>query len=145
MSDSNQPQDPASPLSLEALVQAVAAAITEAQARIDAAHLADLEQFIDENGRSRTLTVRLPGPDGEQVVDIPLLSFAAPTALRVTEATLAFEIDPAGLVLLGASVADLTPDGFAAHATVTPSAADGRRPATMTLRLEAIPAPAANT
>lgn len=132
------------PLTLSSLAEAVAAAITEAQARIDAAQRADLERFIDENGRPRTLTVRLPGPDGEKVVDIPLLSFAAPTALRVTEATLAFEIDPADLVLLGESVADLTPNGFAAHATVTPGA-DGRKPATMTLRLEAIPAPAANT
>ena len=132
------------PLTLSSLAEAVAAAITEAQARIDAAQRADLERFIDENGRPRALTVRLPGPDGEKVVDIPLLSFAAPTALRVTEATLEFEVDPADLVLIGASGAHLTPDGFAAHATVTPGA-DGRKPATMTLRLEAIPAPAANT
>lgn len=131
------------PLTLSNLAQAVAAAITEAQSRIDAAQRADLERFIDENGRPRTLTVRLPGPDGEQVLDIPLLSFAAPTGLRVTEATLEFEIDRADLVLLGASGADLTPDGFAAHATVTPGA-DDRKPATMTLRLEALPAPPAN-
>lgn len=142
MSNSNQPLDPAPPLSLQALAQAVAAAITEAQARIDAAQRADLERFIDENGRPRTLTVRLPGPDGEQVVDIPLLSFAAPTALRVTEATLEFEVDPADLIPAGEPGADLTPDGFAAVARIAPSA-DGRKPAKMTLRLEALPAPQA--
>jgi len=138
MSDSNQPRTQAAPLSLQALAQAVAAAITEAQARVDAAHLADLDRFFDEDGRPRTLTLRLPGPDGEQqAVETPLVTLTPPTVLRVTQATVVFEIDPADLIRTAVGPAT---DGFGAHVSITPSGAGGRGPATVTLRLEAIPA-----
>ncbi len=131
------------PLPLSALAQAVSAAITEAQSRIDAAQVQDLARFLDEDGRPRTITVRLPGPDGERVLDIPLLSIAPPTALRVTEATLRFDVDPADLVPASDAGADLTLDQFAVSALVTPPGDEGRNPATLTLRLEAVPAPRA--
>ena len=90
------------PLPLRTVLDAVAEAISETRSRLDAAQRAGLDAFLEDDGRPRTVSIR-PQADSEHVIELPLLTISPPTVLQIVEASVEFDVDPAGLAGLLAS------------------------------------------
>lgn len=99
------------PLPIRTVLDAVAEAIAQARSRLNIAQSADLDRFLDADGRALTVPIRLQA-DNEQVYDLPLLAISPPSVLRITEASVEFDVDPADLSRFLASGADTVVAGL---------------------------------
>jgi hypothetical protein len=85
-------------VSLNALVEAIAGAVTDAQTEIERSQIAGLARFLDGDGRPATLQVRLPSirpdaaPGQEDVYSAPLLALLPHSPLRIKQAEISFDV-----------------------------------------------------
>lgn len=99
------------PLPLRTVMDAVAEAVAGARSRLDAAQCADLDAFLEDDGRPRAISIR-PRADSDQIIDVPLLVISPPTVLQIVEASVEFEVDPAELAGVLASGGETTVAGL---------------------------------
>lgn len=122
------------PLPLRTVMDAVAEAIAGARSRLNMAQDADIDAFLEDDGRPRTISIR-SGSDSERIIELPLLAISPPTVLQVIEASVEFDVDPAELAGVLASGGQATVAGLRvvaeglgltrARLTLLPSPDDG--------------------
>jgi hypothetical protein len=84
---------------LEGLIEAMAGAVVEAQARIEQAQVAHLGDYFDEDNRPKGVVVRMPsmqtgtGEGDEDLYRVPLLSLVPTASLRIKEVEVAFDAE----------------------------------------------------
>jgi hypothetical protein len=86
-------------VALEALIHAIASAITGAQQEVARANIANLVTYLDPENRPLTLQFRVPsirpeaGPAEEDVYQAPLLALVQHSMLRIQQAEISFDIE----------------------------------------------------
>jgi hypothetical protein len=84
---------------LEGLIEAMAGAVVEAQARIEQAQVAHLGDYFDEDNRPKSVIIRMPSmqpgsQDGdEDLYRAPLLPLVPTTALRIKDVEICFDAE----------------------------------------------------
>lgn len=84
---------------LEGLIEAMASAVVEAQARIEQAQVAHLGDYFDEDNRPKSVVIRMPSMqkdsrDGdEDFYRAPLLPLVPSTSLRIKDVEIDFEAE----------------------------------------------------
>lgn len=96
---------------LDGLIEAMAGAVVEAQARIEQAQVAHLGDYFDENNRPKSVVIRMPSmqsgssEDDEDLYRAPLLPLVPTTSLRIKDVEICFDAE------LGAFFEDKDKDG----------------------------------
>ncbi|QDE38150.1 DUF2589 domain-containing protein [Luteibacter pinisoli] len=96
---------------LESLIEAMAGAVVDAQARIEQSQVAHLGEYFDENNRPKSVVIRMPSmqsgsQDGdEDLYRAPLLPLVPTTSLRIKDVEICFDAE------LGAFVDSADTDG----------------------------------
>jgi Protein of unknown function (DUF2589) len=109
---------------LQALVHAIASAVTEAQQEVEKAHVANLVTYLDREHRPLTLQLRVPSirpeasPGEEDTYQAPLLALVPQSMLRIKQVEISFDIELGDLA--GPASQSKAPSG----APVAPQAAD---------------------
>jgi hypothetical protein len=84
---------------LEGLIDAMAGAVVEAQARIEQAQIAHLADYFDEDNRPKSVVIRLPcmaagaGDGDEDLYRAPLLPLVPTTALKIRDVEISFDAE----------------------------------------------------
>lgn len=84
---------------LEGLIEAMAGAVVEAQARIEQAQVARLGEYFDEDNRPKSVVIRMPSMqpgarDGdEDLYRAPLLPLVPTTSLRIKDVEICFDAE----------------------------------------------------
>jgi hypothetical protein len=84
---------------LEGLIEAMAGAVVEAQARIEQAQVARLGDYFDEDNRPKSVVIRMPSmqpgsEDGdEDLYRAPILPLVPSTSLRIKEVEIRFDAE----------------------------------------------------
>ena len=90
--------------SLNALIEAIAGAVTDAQARIEQYQVAHLSDFFDEDNRPKSVVIRMPSMhpqavDGdEDLYRAPILPLVSTNVLRIKDVEITFDADLGSLV-----------------------------------------------
>jgi hypothetical protein len=132
--------------SVRSLIQAIAGAVSGAQAAVQRAQIIELGRYFEpDSGDPRILKVRLPAqrPDGattSMTWGVPLLTLAPPSQLRIKEAEFAFDIELADLGAKRAETVTVA-DDFASEvnrltANAQPGVFGGKTAMKVTLRVE---------
>lgn len=83
---------------LEALIHAIAAAVTDAQDQVERTQIANLTAYLDKDGRPLTLQMRVPSirPDAsageEDSFEAPLMGLVAHTLLSIKTMEITFDV-----------------------------------------------------
>lgn len=86
-------------VALEALIHAIASAVTGAQQEVEKAHIANLVTYLDREHRPLTLQLRVPsirpeaGPAEEDYYQAPLLTLVPHSMLRIKQVEISFDIE----------------------------------------------------
>lgn len=86
-------------VALEALIHAIASAVTGAQQEVEKAQIANLATYLDREHRPLTLQLRVPsirpeaGPTEEDCYQAPLLALVPHSMLRIKQAEISFDIE----------------------------------------------------
>lgn len=86
-------------VALEALIHAIASAVTGAQQEVEKANIANLVTYLDREHRPLTLQLRVPsirpeaGPAEEDYYQAPLLALVQHNMLRIKQAEISFDIE----------------------------------------------------
>lgn len=97
----------ASDISLSDLVDAIANAVIEAQDRVEHHQVALLQNYLDDNNRPLTLTLRVPsmrdfaGEFAEDELEAPLLALVGMSRLAIKELEISTKVGIGGLHRLG--------------------------------------------
>jgi hypothetical protein len=84
---------------LQALVHAIASAVTDAQQEVEKAHVANLVSYLDRENRPLTLQLRVPsirpeaGLGEEDTYQAPLLALVPHSMLRIKQVEISFDIE----------------------------------------------------
>jgi hypothetical protein len=84
---------------LQALVHAIASAVTDAQQEVAKAHVANLATYLDREHRPLTLQLRVPSirpeaaPGEEDTYQAPLLALVPQSMLRIKQVEISFDIE----------------------------------------------------
>ncbi|MGN6480144.1 DUF2589 domain-containing protein [Luteibacter sp.] len=84
---------------LEGMIEAMAGAVVEAQARIEQAQVAHLGEYFDEDNRPKSVVIRMPSmkvgtDDGdEDLYRAPLLPLVPTTSLRIKDVEICFDAE----------------------------------------------------
>jgi hypothetical protein len=84
---------------LEGLIEAMAAAVVEAQAHIEQAQVAHLGNYFDEDGRPKSVVIRMPSMQpgaregDEDLYRSPLLPLVPSTSLRIKDVEICFDAE----------------------------------------------------
>jgi hypothetical protein len=82
----------------QALVHALAGAVTEAQQEVEKAHIANLLAYLDREQRPLTLRIRVPSirpeaaPGEEDYYQAPLLALVPHSAMRIKQVEISFDL-----------------------------------------------------
>jgi hypothetical protein len=85
--------------SLDGLIEAMAGAVVEAQARIEQAQVAHLADYFDEDNRPKSVVIRMPsmqagaGEWDEDLYRAPLLPLVPTTSLRIKDVEICFDAE----------------------------------------------------
>ncbi|MFZ4605542.1 MAG: DUF2589 domain-containing protein [Caulobacter sp.] len=86
-------------VSLQSLVEAIAGSVADAQTLVARGQLEGLAGFLDDEGRPRTLDIRLPSlrpgarPGQEDLYSAPLMALVPHTAMRIRQVEVRFAIE----------------------------------------------------
>jgi len=84
---------------LQALVHAIASAVTDAQQEVAKTHVANLATYLDREHRPLTLQLRVPSirpeaaPGEEDTYQAPLLALVPQSMLRIKQVEISFDIE----------------------------------------------------
>jgi len=84
---------------LQALIHAIASAVTEAQQEVEKAQVANLLTYLDREYRPLTLQLRVPSirpeaaPGEEDTYQAPLLALVPQSMLRIKQVEISFDIE----------------------------------------------------
>ncbi len=84
---------------LQALVNAIASAVTDAQQEVEKAHIANLVTYLDREHRPLNLQLRVPSirpeaaPGEEDTYQAPLLALVPQSMLRIKQVEISFDIE----------------------------------------------------
>jgi hypothetical protein len=86
-------------VSLQSLVEAIAGSVADAQTLVARGQLEGLAGFLDDEGRPRTLDLRIPSirpgarPGDEDVYAAPLMALVPHTAMRIRQVEVKFSME----------------------------------------------------
>jgi len=86
-------------VSLRSLVDAIAGSVADAQTLVARGQIEGLASFLDDEGRPRTLDVRVPSirpgakPGEEDVYSAPLMALVPHTAMRIRQVEVRFDVE----------------------------------------------------
>lgn len=119
-------------ISFHTLIEALAAAVIEAQDSVEAHQISHLRNYFDEDNRPRSVTIRMPSlhplaeEGDEDLYRAPLLPLVSTNNLRIREVEISFDAD----------LADLGHDDPEEPSPGSPDAWESPRPAAKSIGLD---------
>ncbi len=95
-------------VSFNALIEALAGAVIEAQDRIEQYQIANISRYFDDDNRPVSVNVRLPSvdpaakPEDEVLYRVPLLALVSSNLLRIKEVEISFDAELGAFTETGA-------------------------------------------